>query len=57
MKDSAVRVCAPDGVVAVSLSTPTGPVVVAGPEADVSAAVAAELLALGWRKAKPRPKG
>lgn len=52
-----MRVSAPDGVVAVSLSTAAGPLVVEGPEADVTPDVAAELLALGWAQVKPRAKG
>lgn len=48
-----MRLRAPEGVNAVSLATADGPVVIEGPEADVTDPVVVhELEALGWTEAK-----
>lgn len=47
------KLSAPTADTVVSLSMPTGPVTVEGPDAEVDDDVAAALIALGW---KPAPK-
>lgn len=50
------RMTAPADAMSVSLSMPSGPVVVDGPEADVPDDVALELAALGWTETKTTAK-
>jgi len=52
-----MNLTAPDDVVSVTLSMPTGPVTIDGPSVDIDdALVAAELVALGWQPSKPAKK-